>query len=1064
MLEFANPAPCEPLLTLDCDDNMVEYSCLDTDGVLISDSDIVLFADADLTEMTITIAPPVVDAPFEILTYTGAIPNINEAGSGSSMITFTNGGGATIQDFKDALQLIVYQNLATPPTPGLRSIDVQFTTASGAQSNVSIYYVDVMYIAQLDVDLGADHEICDGLLVTLDAGHPGALYEWSTGEQTQEIEVAASGEYIVTVSDGVNCPGMDTVLVDVIPNIAVSLGGDSYICDNQSANLFLTTDTPFALDIEVQADPGSPFFFSGVTGTFAFTDLPSGPTTYTITNVTSAQSFCLVMTDSVQIIDVYPAYNLQVDTALCDGDSIWLGFYWEFEAGTYENLLETFEGCDSMVTTTISIMPAVHLFYASSTCDVSEAGVFYTYLPNANGCDTVVETTITLLPLDTTHSSSSTCAASQAGVFEEVFVGSDACDSIVVTTVSYEPPADTTFLQEETCDSAQLDITQYIATGMDGCDSLIVRTVTLSPADTTRLYGISCDSASMGVFQTLLSTSEGCDSLIIHTVSAGIPDTTSLFTTSCDSSSLGIFINHYTNIQLCDSTVITMVSYSERDSVFLTSATCDITGVGVFVTTHINQFGCDSIVTETVSLLPSDATTLSSTTCDPSAAGIFTLMLTNQYGCDSIVTETVTLLPSDQTTLASTTCIASQAGIFISTQTNQYGCDSIITETITLIPGDTTYLWAESCDPSEIGINYYVAVGSDGCDSLVIETTTLYPLPVLQVQSVIDYNGFDISCAGDADGSAIANVSGVEPFTYLWSTTETDPLITGLSAGDYAVSVTDGNGCMTNGVITLTEPEIFMIGFEVSEPDCFDQQLGHITVKPNEGVPPYVYSIDGTVFQSSPDFTGLSEGLYQITSLDANDCSATEIISIDIPLMVQVELGDNQVISLGDSSLLQAIVNLPFDSLSAVLWTGIDSIGCPNCLTQIVAPIITTAYTVSVTSTDGCADRDSMIVTVTTDQKIFVPNIFSPNGDGVNDVLSISIGEDVEEISSFSIFDRWGTLVFGVEHVLPNDPAISWDGKLNGERVNPGVFTFKLVVVFSNGEREVRYGDITLLR
>ncbi|HEY3387430.1 MAG TPA: gliding motility-associated C-terminal domain-containing protein, partial [Saprospiraceae bacterium] len=457
-------------------------------------------------------------------------------------------------------------------------------------------------------------------------------------------------------------------------------------------------------------------------------------------------------------------------------------------------------------------------------------------------------------------------------------------------------------------------------------------------------------------------------------------------------------------------------------------------------------------------------TSLNSATCDPSAAGIFTQMLINQYGCDSIVTETVTLLPSDQTSLASTTCIASQVGVFITALTNQYGCDSIITETITLIPGDTTSFVFNTCDPAQVDNIETVYTGQDGCDSLVIETTTLFPLPVVTVQSAIDYNGFDISCAGDADGSAIANANGTTPFTYLWSTTETDPLITGLSAGAYAVSVTDGNGCTTDDVITLTEPELFMIGFEVSEPDCFDQQLGSITVKVNGGVAPFTYSIDGIVFQSSPDFTGLSEGIYQITSLDANDCSATEIISIDVPLMVQVELGDNQVISLGDSSLLQAIVNLPFDSLSSVMWTGIDSIDCPNCLTQLVAPIITTAYTVSVTSIDGCADRDSITISVTTDQKIYIPNIFSPNGDGINDVLSINIGDGVEEISSFEIFDRWGTLVFGAKDILPNDPTISWDGKMKGETMNPGVFTYVLVASFKDGERIVKNGDVTLIR
>ena len=146
------------------------------------------------------------------------------------------------------------------------------------------------------------------------------------------------------------------------------------------------------------------------------------------------------------------------------------------------------------------------------------------------------------------------------------------------------------------------------------------------------------------------------------------------------------------------------------------------------------------------------------------------------------------------------------------------------------------------------------------------------------------------------------------------------------------------------------------------------------------------------------------------------------------------------------------------------MWTGIDSINCPNCLTQLVAPIITTAYTVSVTSIDGCADRDSMTVSVTTDQKVYVPNIFSPNGDGVNDVLSITVGEDVQEISSFSIFDRWGNVVFGFTNKKPDDPASHWDGMFKGERLNPAVFTYKAVISYMSGNTETRYGDVTLIR
>ena len=76
----------------------------------------------------------------------------------------------------------------------------------------------------------------------------------------------------------------------------------------------------------------------------------------------------------------------------------------------------------------------------------------------------------------------------------------------------------------------------------------------------------------------------------------------------------------------------------------------------------------------------------------------------------------------------------------------------------------------------------------------------------------------------------------------------------------------------------------------------------------------------------------------------------------------------------------------------------------------------------------------------------------------------ISADESVREITSFSIFDRWGNLVFGAEHFRPNDSSISWDGRMKGEAMNPGVFTFRVVVEFSDGHSEVRYGDITLMR
>jgi hypothetical protein len=79
-------------------------------------------------------------------------------------------------------------------------------------------------------------------------------------------------------------------------------------------------------------------------------------------------------------------------------------------------------------------------------------------------------------------------------------------------------------------------------------------------------------------------------------------------------------------------------------------------------------------------------------------------------------------------------------------------------------------------------------------------------------------------------------------------------------------------------------------------------------------------------------------------------------------------------------------------------------------------------------------------------------------------VLSISVGQGVEEITAFEIFDRWGNMVFAAEQILPNAPVVSWDGRMKGQPMNPGVFTYKAIILNTSGEREVKYGDLTLLR
>ena len=137
---------------------------------------------------------------------------------------------------------------------------------------------------------------------------------------------------------------------------------------------------------------------------------------------------------------------------------------------------------------------------------------------------------------------------------------------------------------------------------------------------------------------------------------------------------------------------------------------------------------------------------------------------------------------------------------------------------------------------------------------------------------------------------------------------------------------------------------------------------------------------------------------------------------------------------------------------------------CPNCLTQPVVPIITTTYSVTVSTHDGCTDEDEMTLFLERNDDLFIPNIFTPNGDGVNDEIVISGGRDVERIISFLIYDRWGNVVFEGKDFAPGDETIAWDGTFRDEGVNPGVFAYRVIVELEGGDSVVRYGDITLIR
>jgi gliding motility-associated-like protein len=301
---------------------------------------------------------------------------------------------------------------------------------------------------------------------------------------------------------------------------------------------------------------------------------------------------------------------------------------------------------------------------------------------------------------------------------------------------------------------------------------------------------------------------------------------------------------------------------------------------------------------------------------------------------------------------------------------------------------------------------------------------------------------------------------------YAWSTGATTQQVGNLGAGMYSVTVTDIKGCTATASTTLTEPTELTVGFLVTDLTCFGFNNGVITVEPSGGVPPYRYSKNNGALQSSNVFSGLGAGTYNITTVDANDCERSEILIVNAAKQITVDLGDNQTIQIGDSTVLQAIVNFPIDSILSVVWTPpTDSSDCVECLTQVVAPFVSTTYSVRVQAINGCTDEDKVTVFVDRRRYVYFPNIFSPNGDGDNDLFTISAKPGtVKTIRSIQLYDRWGEKLYENRNFQPNIGTIGWDGRLNGQPMSPGVFVWYCEVEFIDGVIELYKGDVTIFR
>jgi gliding motility-associated-like protein len=353
-----------------------------------------------------------------------------------------------------------------------------------------------------------------------------------------------------------------------------------------------------------------------------------------------------------------------------------------------------------------------------------------------------------------------------------------------------------------------------------------------------------------------------------------------------------------------------------------------------------------------------------------------------------------------------------------------------------------------------------------GCSNLSspvqVSLDTLAPTVNIAAPDLLD-------CAiTSVDLNATASSAG-PIYEFAWTTSE-GVLLSGSSSsvaaagapGWYQLQLTNiRNGCQSVDSIqveAITDP---ITGTElvVSNAGCDNNRGGGILV--NEvigGTAPYTYILDDSAEQGIGVFSPLEPGTYTLMIRDANGCEWQEEVTISNISEIDLDLGPDRIIQIGDSVLLEA------QTSSAQIVSYQWEPAAPSIPTQVVAPEVTSSYALTVTDINGCTASDRITIQVRKDRAFFLPTVFSPDGDGNNDEFMVFTGPEVVNVPVFRIYNRWGHLVYERLNIPPNDPTLGWDGRHNGQLLNAGVFVYQIELEYTDGWVESVKGDVTLLR
>jgi len=821
-------------------------------------------------------------------------------------------------------------------------------------------------------------DACGGT-VSLDAGSGYSAYFWSNGSTAPVISVVAGGSYSVTVTDGNGCTGESAAAINIPAPPSVSITGPAAACEGDAATL--TAGGGFLAYLWSNGETGAGISVAQP-GTYSVTATDAGGCTATAS----------------QVFDVLPAPAASIvgPSTICTGSSAQLSVSGNFSQITWSN------------------------GEVSDVIIVSQPDIYSVVVTDANGCTAtaahVLETGDFLTPvIAPVNYSCDGWATLDAGGGYSDYLWSNGETGQTITVSS---------------DGV------YAVTVSDGtgCTGETSQPVALPSPPVVEIIGSAsiCEGSSTefsapGSFtQILWSTSETTPSITVSTAGGYSVTVTDMYgCTAVDEQFLEITdalsVNIETTLADCDGTTTLDVGGSYAGYLWSdgsTDATLTISADGIYGVTVSDASGCTGAATIDVTLPDAPEVTVSGPVflCEGdetmlSASGNFVQYLWNTGETSAVIS-------------------VDQGGTYLVTVSDANGCTATAGWVLTQLQTDSTFLQTEACSVQDTGTAQILLSNQFGCDSVVVIHTSL-------AETLMD------SVALTACEGGYAEFGG-----------------TNVAAGTTQQFVfTAANGC--DSIVSVQVAAMPSAVFDLSStPSCWNVMNGAIGVSVEAGAVPFQFSVDGGAFQSAPGFENLGGGEYTVSVSDANGCISEQTIVVEQtqPTLIQIETPELSC----EQTALFLEPEVLSGNASGIQWLWEDGSTQPSLLVDQAGDYV-------VLADDGCEVQEFTFEVVWAEERkgrdfFYIPNSFSPNGDGINDEFLVFPGQDFTIQSfEFKIFDRWGGTVF-----ITSEVSDGWDGSHRNIQCQPGVYAWyvKATVEECNGQQVSlqREGGVTILR